>query len=119
MIDANMIDKAILAHKEWKNRLESAIAMGHSDFKPAIVMKDNVCEFGKWLYSLSVDEKSSENYDIVRNLHAEFHKIAGDILQDAISGNIDEAKAKFLFGGTYGIASSKLCAALYDWKKKF
>jgi uncharacterized protein YqfB (UPF0267 family) len=118
MLDAKMIDKALLAHKEWKKRLEDAINSGHSDFKPKIVMSDNSCEFGKWLYSLSVVEKSSIDYDKVKKLHAEFHKIAGDILQNAITGNKDEAKTKFSFGGTYGIASSRLCNALYDWKKK-
>ncbi|MCX6270335.1 MAG: CZB domain-containing protein [Bacteroidetes bacterium] len=91
---------------------------GHSDFKPVIVKSDNACEFEKWLYSLSVDEKSSIDYNNVKNLHAEFHKIAGDILQKAISGNKDEAKTKFSFGGNYGMASSKLCIALYDWMKK-
>lgn len=116
MIDAKMIDKALLAHKEWKNRLEHAITTGNSDFEPKIVVKDNICEFGKWLYSLSADEKSNENFNIVKNLHAEFHKIAGDILQQAISGNKDEARARFSFGGTYGVASAKLNTALYNWK---
>jgi len=118
MIDAKMIDRALLAHKEWKDRLEHAIITGQSDFEPIIVMRDNACEFGKWLYSLPANEKSSENFNIVKNLHAEFHKIAGDILKHAISGNKNEAKARLSFGGTYGIASAKLGVALYDWKKK-
>jgi hypothetical protein len=118
MIDAKMIDKAISAHKEWKSRLENAIATGSSDILPIVVKKDDICEFGKWLYSLSATEKLSEDYNIVRKLHAEFHAIAADILQHAVSAEIDEAKRKLSFGGTYGIASSKLCTALYDWKKK-
>ncbi|HEY4787076.1 MAG TPA: CZB domain-containing protein [Bacteroidales bacterium] len=118
MIDPKMIDKALIAHKEWKNRLENAINTGHSDFNPVAVKTDNACEFGKWLSSLPAEEKTSKDYTLVKDLHAEFHKTAGDILQLAVSGKKDDAIKKLSFGGTYGIASSKLCSALYDWKKK-
>lgn len=118
MLDSKMIDKAILAHKEWKTRLEQAIQTGHSEFSPAIVKGDNSCEFGKWLYGLSPADASGLDFKTVRDLHAEFHKIAGEILQLAISGNQEEALKKLSFGGTYGMASSKLTTALYEWKKK-
>lgn len=118
MVDATVIDKALLAHKEWKKRLEDAINTGTSNFHPVIVSSDNSCEFGKWLYSLSVDKKHIEYYNKVKKLHADFHKVAGDILQEALSGNKDDAMKKISFGGTYGIASANLCNALYEWKDK-
>jgi len=34
MVDSKMIKKALLAHKEWKKRLEDTINSGHSDFTP-------------------------------------------------------------------------------------
>ena len=118
MIDSTFIDKAVMAHKEWKQRLEYAIRSGKSDFSPEIVKTDNACEFGRWLNSLPDSEKITADYKTVKELHAEFHKVAGDILQLALSGKRDEAIAKISFGGTYGLASSKLTNALYEWKKK-
>ena len=118
MLDSKMIDKAVLAHKEWKTRLEHAIQTGQSEFSPAIVKGDNSCEFGKWLYGLAASDKSGSDFKTVRDLHAEFHKIAGEILQQAISGQQEEAMKNLSFGGTYGVASSKLTTALYEWKKK-
>ena len=37
-MDVKIIDQALLAHKEWKNRLEHAINTGQSDFEPIIVI---------------------------------------------------------------------------------
>ena len=118
MVDPKMIDKAISAHKEWKIRLENAINAGRSDFSPAIVKTDNACEFGKWLYSLSPSDRSGLDYNTVKNLHAEFHQIAGEILQLAISGRKEDALKNLSFGGTYGLASAKLSTALFEWKKR-
>jgi hypothetical protein len=118
MIDSKMIDKALLAHKEWKIRLESAIQTGQSDFNPVVVKTDNACEFGKWLYGLSSVDKSAMDFKTIKDLHAEFHKIAGDILQLAVSGQREEALKKLSFGGFYGVASSNLSTALYEWKKR-
>ncbi len=118
MVDSAMIEKAMAAHKEWKIRLENAIETGKSEFSPAIVKTDNSCEFGKWLDSLSSADKSSLDYQTVKGLHAEFHKVAADILQFAVLGRKEEAIKKFSFGGTYGLASSKLMNAMFDWKKK-
>ena len=118
MVDSMMIEKAMAAHKEWKIRLENAIKTGKSEFSPAIVKTDNSCEFGKWLDNLPSADKSSLDYQTVKVLHAEFHKVAADILQFAVMGKKEEAIKKFSFGGTYGLASSKLMNAMFDWKKK-
>jgi len=118
MVDIKMIDKAVMAHKEWKDKLENAINAGRSDLNPLVVKTDNACEFGKWLYSLSAADKANVTFNTIKELHAEFHKIAGDILQLAVNGQKEDAIKKLSFGGTYGIASSKLTTALYEWKKK-
>ncbi len=55
IIDANMkiekVSAAIKAHFAWFDKFRSAIDSGKSEFIPAMVAKDNQCEFGKWIYT--------------------------------------------------------------------
>jgi len=54
MITTQDLDMAIGAHAMWKMRLANAIASGKSEFVPERIEPDNLCDFGKWLYDLSV-----------------------------------------------------------------
>jgi methyl-accepting chemotaxis protein len=118
MITKETIDAALTAHAQWKKRLQDAIATGQSEFKPEVVKTDNACQFGQWLYGLSSEEKKSDDYLKVKALHANFHRIAGEILQMALSGKKDGALEKLEHGGEYGTASGKLVIALQQWQQK-
>jgi len=85
------IDSALAAHALWKKRLQDALEKGTSEFKVDVVEKDNACQFGQWLYNLSEDEKSGENFNKVKDLHSEFHKTAAKVLEMAITGRKEEA----------------------------
>ena len=118
MITNEAIDSALAAHSQWKTRLQDAISSGKSEFKAEVVMKDNTCQFGQWLYGLTGEDVKSDNYVKVKGLHADFHKIAGEILALALSGKKDEAMKKLGQGGPYGSATGKLVLALPAWKEK-
>jgi methyl-accepting chemotaxis protein len=118
MLTKDSIDAALAAHSQWKKRLLEAVSTGKSEFKPETVKLDNACQFGQWLYGMSDAEQKSEDYLKVKQLHAEFHKIAGSILQLAVSGKKDEAHAKLDPGGEYGKAAGKLVLALQTWKDR-
>jgi hypothetical protein len=118
MISKEAIDSALTAHSQWKKRLQEAIEKGMSEFKVDVVNKDNACQFGQWLYSLPEKEKSSPDFIKVKDLHAEFHKTAAEILGLAINGKEEEALKKMEFGGGYGKITGKLILALNDWKEK-
>jgi hypothetical protein len=118
MATKEAIDAALTAHAQWKKRLQDAISTGQSEFKPEVVKTDNACQFGQWLYSMSSQETKSEDYIKVKTLHANFHKIAGEILQLGLSGQKDEALKKLEVGGEYGSATGKLVLALQAWKAK-
>ena len=112
------IDAALNAHAQWKKRLVDAVATGRSEFDPVTVKKDDQCQFGKWLYGLSAADKASEDFAKARQLHADFHKVAGEILSLALAGKKAEAQAKLEFGGDYSHITGKLVIALQTWKGK-
>lgn len=118
MVNLVEIDKAISAHGMWKQRLKSAIETGQSEFNVSKVTLDNLCDFGKWLYSLDSDIKSTESWKAIQNHHAEFHKIAANILGLALKGKKDEASKEIALGSNYSSISGKLTTAMMKWKKE-
>jgi hypothetical protein len=112
------INAALAAHAQWKKRLQEAIEKTESEFKVEIVKKDNECQFGRWLYGLPSATKDNPEYQNIIALHAEFHKIASEILALALNGNKTEALKKLEFGGAYSSISGKLVIALRQLEKK-
>lgn len=114
------ISKAIGAHGMWKTRLNTAIATGKSEFMPEKVCVDNQCDFGKWLYgaSLTGADKHDPHYEKVRTLHAEFHKLAANVLTLALEGKKEEAKKLVEPSGRFAGLSAELTMAMMDWAKK-
>lgn len=110
------ITKGIAAHGLWKQRLIDAIKTGKSEWTPDIVCQDNQCEFGKWLYSCSADEKASPHYEKIRHMHADFHKSAAQVLDLALKGNSSEAQEKIGPESEYTAASSNLTREMMKWQ---
>ncbi len=120
MVNDEAIQAAIWAHAGWKKRLKEIIESGRVDVPIAKIRADDQCDFGRWLYGreISAEEKASEHYRAVKELHAEFHEQAAAVAELAIHGKIAEAtKAMDLFG-EYARASSKLTNALAEWRNK-
>jgi methyl-accepting chemotaxis protein len=114
------IKRAIQAHGEWKLKLNTAINTGNSEANPMDVAKDNLCEFGKWLYGEEMPEsvKGSDDYENIRHLHAEFHRTASRVLDMALRDHKDEAKASMREGGEYHTVSTNLIRELAAWNTK-
>jgi Chemoreceptor zinc-binding domain len=112
----NEIIKAIEAHWRWKKRLRCAIDSGKSDANQVEVAKDNVCEFGRWLYGSTIPTttRASVDYLSVRKLHADFHKCAANVLECVANGQ--KAQADALMDGEYAEVSVALIAAMMKWK---
>jgi len=117
MADIQAIDTAIGAHGMWKARLKSAISTGKSEVPVATIKLDNQCAFGQWLYgsTLSATDKATPNYKTVKDLHAEFHKVAAKVADLALSGKKDDAEK--ILSTEFSTASIKLTAAMMEWKK--
>jgi hypothetical protein len=118
MLTTEAIDAALVAHGHWKQHLQDATAAGWSEFSPDDIKRDDICQFGRWLYSLPPEVKGSKDFVHVKELHAEFHRIAGNILALAIAGQRDEALKMLAPGGGYGGVSGRLVIALENWKSR-
>jgi Chemoreceptor zinc-binding domain len=112
------LDKAIVAHGQWKMRLKRAIDTGSSEFVPATVSRDDQCELGKWLHTgATAQEKSSPYYGQTVQAHKQFHTVAGGVLANALAGKKDEAVASMAPGGDFARASVAVTQALQAWKR--
>ena len=85
------LDRAVVVHAKWKYRLMDAIDSGRSESRVADVRLNDACDFGKWLASLPLTERLTGHYKQVLSLHAEFHLLASNILELALSGQTGEA----------------------------
>ena len=112
------IHAAIGAHGAWKMRLAVAINTGQFDGDPSAVRCDDKCAFGKWIHGPEIDAATRQGmpYQVIRRLHADFHKCAGDVLSHALTGRPDDARA--LMKGEYNERSEKLTRALNKWKRE-
>lgn len=111
------IENALLAHATWKQRLNTAIVTGSSEFKASSVRMDNCCDFGKWFYSLPLALRGTSSAVTIQKLHAEFHAEAATILDLALKGKQEEALNLLNAGSHYNTISGKLYLALKQWKK--
>jgi len=113
------ITKAIGAHGMWKTRLKTAIATGKTDANVTEVGQDNECAFGQWLCGSTIDAamKSSDEFKEVQKLHAEFHKVAAQVLQLGLQGKKAEADHMMAQGGVFTDLSGRLTAAMMRWQQ--
>ena len=112
------INNAIGAHGTWKMRLNVAIKTGSFDVDPRIVACDDKCAFGQWIHGPSIDAETRAGmpYQVVRRLHADFHKCAADVVRNAVSGRKTEAVT--ILESDYAERSDKLTRALTKWKRE-
>lgn len=110
------ITTAIAAHGKWKQRLIDAIETGKSEFTAQRLKVDNLCDFGKWLYSLSLEEKKSPHWNEIQKLHAKFHIEAAKILELALTGKVNEAKEAMSLSKDYVKLSGELTRAMMKWR---
>ena len=114
---AEEIDKALLAHGEWKKRLALIIEKGDKDLSPEAVAKDDQCEFGRWLYlEIAPEARTQLIYEKARKLHADFHVEAGRVLALALSGRRLEAMEAIETASDFTCLSGALAFALGQWR---
>lgn len=114
---AEALERAIAAHAKWKYRLMEAIDTGQSEWRIETVRTDDECEFGKWLGNLPLSLRLSSDVQQVRELHGEFHMLASNVLELALSGQREEAAAAIAMGSRFAAVSSQLTMAVLHWKE--
>ena len=112
------INAALSAHAMWKGRLKAAIQNGTSDQDPAVVRRDDRCEFGKWLYGeTDAAVRGCAHYGKVKQLHAEFHQHASRVLELALTGRKAEATAGLDLSAPFTSSSLALTNELMAWRE--
>ena len=111
----DQIESAISAHGLWKGRLRAAIQSGTSDLTVMAVRADDQCTFGKWLHKLNAEGRKSPSYSTCRELHAQFHKEAADVLALALAGKRQEAANAIGPSSVFSKTSANLTRAMVAW----
>lgn len=109
------INEAIGAHGAWKHRLRTAAMKNETSLPVDDICCDNKCRFGKWLYDLPADQLQAGYAAKVRDLHAQFHRTAGDVAKLIRDGRSDDA-LKGIESGTFVDHSKTLSRELTAWK---
>lgn len=112
------ISKAISSHNLWKSRLIMAIETGKiKEENPNEVWRDNLCDFGKWLYgdAISIEEKNSPFYKRVMILHMTFHQLAHKVLNLALTKK--HAEASEILNHDFAKVSYDLIHEMMLWLK--
>ncbi len=87
---------AVAAHQRWKARLQAYIA-GTSQEKldPAVVSRDDQCVLGKWIHGHGAAAFGDRAvFAQLRQEHARFHQVAGEVLTAVYAGRAQEAGQK-------------------------
>jgi len=117
-MELDVLNKAIAAHGSWKVKLKAAIQAEGTTLDPAQVSRDNACEFGQWLHAVRPAAAHAADYARVKELHAEFHRRAGEVASLARLRKRVEAEKSMGLGGAFFEASVNLVSAMQAWKKK-
>jgi len=77
------IDAAILAHKAWVVRFQTAIqGTSRESFDLGSARNDGICTLGRWLNSPESQQVlDPEQHRIICELHRNFHEVAGDLAE--------------------------------------
>jgi methyl-accepting chemotaxis protein len=113
-------DAAIKAHIDWKMKLGKYINNPDGSLDPKVVCTDNNCALGKWLYGDGAQFKNEypEDYENLRQSHAEFHKIAGSIIEKIDKKDFDQAKFLLSPNGPYMKVSDRTVELIRNLKAK-
>jgi hypothetical protein len=112
----DQIQKAITAHGVFKVRLGQMVEAGTAEMTPQAAASDDQCAFGQWLYGgIDPAGKASPHYATVKELHAIFHKAAGEVATLSAARKRTEATAAMEMGSTFKQTSGKLVIALSNW----
>lgn len=103
---------AVSAHQKWKARLQACIdGTSAEKLDPAIVGRDDQCVLGKWIYGQGTASFGSRPaFGDLTNAHADFHRIAGEVLTAVYAGRKEEAAT--VLGSSFAQASVRVLGLL-------
>lgn len=81
------------AHVLWKKRLIALLdGTSQETLDPETIAVDSKCALGKWIYGDGQSFAQTASFETVRSLHAEFHRMAAQVVKLHQTGNFKEAE---------------------------
>lgn len=109
-------NNVISAHQTWTDRFKNQLLREELSQDMKHVGYDDLCEFGRWLYSLDDAVKATPEYRRVKDLHYRFHQEAELAVVAASRGDFNMAKQ--LVTGQFQRASDSLIAVIEAWRRR-
>jgi hypothetical protein len=107
----NVFYHAVEAHIKWKIRLQKHLdGTSEEKLNPDHICLDNQCTLGKWIYSDGQQYKNMEGFEELRNIHANFHKCASEVIRKTDDG--DKPQAEAMFKNEYALLSKDITRML-------
>lgn len=110
----NAFSEAIASHLAWTHAFTDAIEKSEVTEAIRLCGYDDMCKFGKWLYSLEDEIKLTPAYRKTKDLHYRFHVEAAQVANLMVATRFDQAK--HALHGDFAETSDKLVQAIRDWE---
>lgn len=106
--------EAVEAHIAWKMRLQNYVdGKSAEKLDPMMIRRDDQCKLGQWIQGPGMDHfHDSPAFHELRADHAQFHFVAGNIVQSIHDNN--RAAAEASMKGEYARISHKVVIALTE-----
>lgn len=101
------IDAALQAHAAWRKHFKDYLS-GRASFDTKLAGITDQCDFGRWLAHEGHRLMPSEIHSRIIEAHAEFHRVAGEIVQKIKEKHFDAVRQDLAPDGAFNQTSAKL-----------
>jgi hypothetical protein len=106
------IDAALQAHAAWRAHFKDYLS-GRTSFDTQLAGVTDQCDFGRWLASEGNRLMPADMHGLVDEAHAEFHRVAGEIVHNIKEKRFDLVKRDLAPEGAFNQASARLSDLLH------
>lgn len=110
-------DDAVVAHSDWKRKLNSYMQKPDQSLKAAEVGAIDHCVLGKWIKGEGKAYSKSSELAKLAEEHTRFHKAAAEIISKADKGQNMSADVALGASSEFGKASTAVVLAIMEMKK--
>jgi hypothetical protein len=106
------IDAALHAHAAWRKHFKDYLS-GRASFDTKLAGVTDQCDFGRWLAAEGHRLMPGEIHDQIAEAHAEFHRVAGEIVSKIKEKRFDDVRQDLGPDGAFNQSSAKLSDLLH------
>jgi hypothetical protein len=110
--------EALKAHTMWKVRLSDYFTLADNSLDAAEVEIDNRCVLGKWIYGEGIAYSHIPEYEMLKNYHKDFHKIAANLIRRVNNGEVLDKKEVLGLNSEYDTVSMNVSQYILALQRK-